>query len=84
MRGGGEVGALSQVECSFMTLLYQIVTVLLPTNLFSMVTFLLPNVGTTVPAHMKEEGEEVKLPARWMALESLMDGMFSEKSDVVG
>ena len=33
---------------------------------------------------IKEEGEEVKLPARWMALESLMDGMFSEKSDVVG
>jgi len=34
--------------------------------------------------HMKEEEEEVKLPARWMALESLMDGMFTEKSDVVG
>ena len=34
-------------------------------------------------AHMKEEGEEVKLPARWMALESLVDGIFSEKSDVV-
>ena len=33
--------------------------------------------------HMKEEEEEVKLPARWMALESLVDGIFSEKSDVV-
>jgi len=34
-------------------------------------------------AQMMEEGEEVKLPARWMALESLVDGIFSEKSDVV-
>ena len=34
----GEVGALSQVEYSFMTLLYQIVTVLLSTDLFCVVT----------------------------------------------
>lgn len=33
-----------------------------------------------------EEGEApaVKLPVRWMALESLNDGIFSQKTDVVG
>ncbi len=30
---------------------------------------------------VKEEG--VKLPIKWMALESLHDGIFTEKSDVV-
>ena len=31
------------------------------------------------------QGEEasVKLPVKWMALESLLDGIFSEKTDVV-
>ena len=32
-----------------------------------------------------EEGEApVKLPVRWMAIESLKDGIFTEKTDVVG
>ena len=30
----------------------------------------------------REEGE-VKLPVKWMAIESLQDGIFSEKTDVV-
>ena len=32
---------------------------------------------------MKEESG-IKLPIRWMALESLQDGIFTEKTDVVG
>ena len=33
----------------------------------------------------EEDGETaVKLPVKWMALESLNDGVFSEKTDVVG
>ena len=31
-----------------------------------------------------KEDAEVRLPIRWMALESLQDGIFSEKTDVVG
>ena len=32
----------------------------------------------------EEEGEDpVKFPIRWMALESLNDGIFNEKTDVV-
>ena len=30
-----------------------------------------------------EEDTAVKLPVKWMALESLQDGIFSEKTDVV-
>ena len=29
------------------------------------------------------EGGGVRLPVKWMALESLIDGIFSEKTDVV-
>ena len=32
---------------------------------------------------VSEEGAAVKLPVKWMALESLLDGVFSEKTDVV-
>ena len=33
---------------------------------------------------LEEDGEDqVKLPVKWMALESLNDGVFSEKTDVV-
>ena len=32
---------------------------------------------------LKEESG-IKLPIRWMALESLQDGIFTEKTDVVG
>ena len=32
----------------------------------------------------RKEDAEVRLPIRWMALESLQDGIFSEKTDVVG
>ena len=30
-----------------------------------------------------KEEEETKLPIRWMALESIMDGIYTEKTDVV-
>ena len=32
----------------------------------------------------KEDNNAVKLPFKWMALESLQDGVFTEKTDVVG
>ena len=31
----------------------------------------------------QREETSVKLPVKWMALESLLDGIFSEKTDVV-
>ena len=32
----------------------------------------------------KEEGKAIKLPVKWMAIESFVDGIFTEKTDVVG
>ena len=31
----------------------------------------------------QEKGNSTKLPIKWMALESIMDGIFSEKTDIV-
>lgn len=31
-----------------------------------------------------KEGGEVNLPMKWMSLESLKEGVFTEKTDVVG
>lgn len=31
-----------------------------------------------------KEGSEVNLPMKWMSLESLKEGVFTEKTDVVG
>ena len=31
----------------------------------------------------QDESDEVKLPTKWMAIESIDDGIFSEKTDVV-
>ena len=33
--------------------------------------------------YKQEKDETVKLPVKWMAIESINDGIFSEKSDVV-
>ena len=32
----------------------------------------------------KQGGKTVKLPVKWMAIESFVDGIFTEKTDVVG
>ena len=41
------------------------------------------NYFKQVKRHEEDGENSVKLPLKWMALESLNDGVFSEKSDVV-
>ena len=43
------------------------------------------NMYTTNYIRLVKEGKQpsVRLPVKWMALESLVDGIFSEKTDVV-
>ena len=40
-------------------------------------------LSETTSDNVYSSGDAVKLPVKWMALESLSDGHFSEKSDVV-
>ena len=39
--------------------------------------------STSYGSTLSSGGESVRLPVKWMALESLHDGIFSEKTDVV-
>ena len=41
------------------------------------------DIYTTNYFRQVKEGGSVKLPIKWMALESLLDGIFTEKTDVV-
>jgi len=41
------------------------------------------DIYTRTYYRQKKSDTSVKLPVRWMALESTSDGIFSEKSDVV-
>ena len=41
------------------------------------------DIYTSAYYRQKKTDTAVKLPVRWMALESIADGIFTEKSDVV-
>ncbi len=41
------------------------------------------SMDTTKEYFRQDEDVIIKLPIKWLALESTMDGIFSEKSDVV-
>ncbi len=41
------------------------------------------SMDTTKEYFRQDEDAIIKLPIKWLALESTMDGVFSEKSDVV-
>ncbi len=41
------------------------------------------SMDTTKEYYRQNEDVIIKLPIKWLALESTMDGLFSEKSDVV-
>ncbi len=41
------------------------------------------SMDTTKEYFRQDEDTIIKLPIKWLALESTMDGVFSEKSDVV-
>ena len=41
------------------------------------------SLGATKEYFRQKEDENVKLPIKWLAIESINDGIFSEKTDVV-
>ena len=41
------------------------------------------NIDSTKDYFRQDQTEVIKLPVKWMALESISDAVFSEKTDVV-
>ena len=41
------------------------------------------NIAATKDYFRQDQTEVIKLPVKWMALESISDAVFSEKTDVV-
>ena len=42
------------------------------------------SMDTSKEYFRQSQDETIKLPVKWLALESINDGIFSEKTDVVG